>query len=272
VKTILRNIHNWAFRIWFHLRWEVLRRPPFFTKYYGYKLVYERGDGLISYVANGWGYEPRTIACALNGLPPAAVIVDIGSNIGLITLAIARRVPQARVHCFEPSPHPYKCLSQTISRNELDQRITLNNMALSIRKGTMDFFVHDPKLAAGDGLKDTGRAGAAQVIKVPVSTLDDYVKEKKIDRLDLIKIDTEGAELYVLQGGISTIKTLHPKIIFEASPLNVGTYNIKLTDVFTLITELDYKIKTVNGEKVDLPSDFVRAAEAGNDFAAYYTN
>ncbi len=66
----------------------------------------------------------------------------------------------------------------------------------------MEFFVHSPRDSSGDGLKDTQRAGPTQKICVPATTLDAYVAQKEIERLDLIKIDTEGAELHVVRGAV----------------------------------------------------------------------
>jgi len=271
LKTVLKPIAEHIFSIWFWIRWESFRKPPFSRNYYGYKCAYWPGDTLIYQLNKGYSYERDTIASAIKDLPTDAVIFDIGSNIGLIALALARQIPNSQIYCFEPSPHAYGCLTQTVNQNKLDQRIRLNNIALSDQLGEVEFFIHGKTAASGDGLKDTGRAGAAKVIRVPATTLDSFVEKNGIGRLDLLKIDTEGAELYIFRGAIAVINKFRPRIIFEASPLNVKAYGITVNDVYDFVMSLNYFIETVKGEEVSDASSFVRFATQGRDFVAIPT-
>jgi len=248
LKFIIRRI----FWLFFQIRWEFLRKPPYKIKYYGYNVVYMPGDSLISRFWKGYEYEPDVLACVLRILPPDAVFFDVGANIGLFTVAVARNCPASRIHCFEPSPTPRQCLHQTIIQNELIDRITLNEMALSSKSGVSEFFIHDDlRHASGDGFKDTGIAGATHTIRVPVTTLDNYVQETKIDRLDLIKIDTEGMELNVLRGGLNSIATLRPKIIFEAIPSFAAMYGISMEDIFMFLKNHNYCLQMLQGDVLD---------------------
>ncbi len=262
-----RRLRRALSRTYFHLRWEALRRPPYHVSYYGYRLAYEPGDALVSRLAQGEAYEPEVIACALAGLPRDAIVFDVGANIGLVALAVARHIPQGHLYCFEPSPHPQRCLARTIADNALAQRITLCNMAVSHTVGEQEFSVHDPKDASGDGLRDTGRAGAARPIRVPVTTLDTYVAAQEIKQLDLLKIDTEGAELDVLRGATSTIRRFRPRIIFEAWPANVAAYGIDIKEVFAFLQEQGYRVMTLAREELDVRA-FVRYTASTAEFLA----
>jgi FkbM family methyltransferase len=264
VKVTIRQM----LRLIFYFRYEFLRHPPYLVRYQGYDVIFAPGNALVYRLAEGNGYEPEILSCALEHLPSNAVVIDVGANIGLFTMAVARHCPAAEIHCFEPSPHPRRCLAQTIVRNGLASRIELNEMALYSHMGELEFRVHDDlRHAAGDGLRDTGRAGPTHAIRVPVTTLDAYCKEKQFDRLDLIKIDTEGAELHVLQGASNVLTTLKPAVIFEASPLNTVAYDVKVKDIFSLLEKHHYGVWTPEGEAVD-KGRFVNLSHQWDAFVA----
>lgn len=263
-KTTIRKLLHFTF----YLRREFLRPPPYLVRYQGYNVFFEQGNVLVYRLAEGNGYEPEILSCALEHLPSNAVVIDVGANIGLFTMAVARHCPAAEIHCFEPSPHPRQCLAQTIVRNGLESRIKLNEMALYSHMGELEFRVHDDlRHAAGDGLRDTGRAGPTHAIRVPVTTLDAYCKEKQLDRLDLIKIDTEGAELHVLQGASNVLTTLKPKVIFEASPRNTVAYDVEVEDIFSLFGKHHYGVWTPEGEALD-KGRFVNLSDQWDAFVA----
>lgn len=235
----------------FVLRWEIFRKPPFHFDCYGYKVYYRPKDGLVYHVGGTGSFEKDVIECCIKLLPEGAVVFDVGANIGLITLPLARLLPQARFHCFEPSPYPYKYFERTIKENNLHVRIKLNKIALYEKEGSLKFYLHEYKDASGDGLKDTHRAGKTRPINITVTTIDKYVKDNNIKKVDLIKIDIEGAELYTLKGGVKTIRKFSPKIIFEAWPKNLEAYHLNVKDLYQFFCKINYRIYTIKGNLLD---------------------
>jgi len=137
-------------------------------------------------------------------------ILDVGSNIGqflgeVIQPLAAARIP-LRVHAFEPSPAAFQVL-QAAFGDRAD--VSLNNFGLGRESGVFELFSN----AAGSGLGSLSRRrldhfgiefNASE--KVRIERLDDYCREHGVERIDLLKLDVEGHELDVLQGGARMLR------------------------------------------------------------------
>ncbi|MEX1002115.1 MAG: FkbM family methyltransferase [Crocinitomicaceae bacterium] len=178
------------------------------------------------------------------------VILDIGANIGLISLAILKEFPKAKIFAFEPGRHQYELFETTIEKNQLKENILLFDIALSNKNGTADFFVHSTEDASGDGLLDTGRAGKAKLVKIRTLKLDDWWKENGRIDVDLIKCDTEGAEYFVFGFGRELVTQCRPAIVLELFEKNIEKYPFTVKDLFDLFEELEYDFYTLSGEKL----------------------
>jgi len=251
----------------FVIRWELFRKPPYYFNYYGYKVYYRQKDGLVYHIGSTGSFEKDVIDCCLKFTSQKAVFIDVGANIGLITLPLAKRIKRAVFHCFEPSPYPYEYFKKTLTENKLKKKIKLNKLGLYNKSGRLKFYIHEFKDASGDGIKDTFRAGRAKPIAVRVTTLDKYVKANNLKRLDLIKADVEGSELFVFKGAIKTIKKFKPVIIFEAWPKNLEAYNLNIKDIYNFFKSLKYSIYRLNGKKLDLKKFLWETTIQGNYLA-----
>lgn len=129
---------------------------------------------------------------------------DIGANVGYYSLLFASLAKGGAVHAFEPVPLHGHLLNASILLNRFTN-ITVNYCALDRQAGMSDFAVS--KRMGDSALVPAETTSSQQVIRVPVCTLDDYVTEKKIGRIDLVKIDVEGAERRVLEGSRGSCQT-----------------------------------------------------------------
>ena len=116
---------------------------------------------------------------------------------------------------------------------------TLINKALSDKKGKLKLYLAKGNLGHHSLVEKVGE----KYEEVEVDTLDNILKELKISKVDLIKIDVEGAENLVLKGALKTLENSHPKIVFEAWDKN------HLDKIKEVLEPLNYKIKQIN--KVD---------------------
>lgn len=153
--------------------------------------------------------------------------MDIGANIGEWTLRMANRVgPKGRVFSFEPIPIINQSLNKTLRVNNLSQ-VVLFQTALGNQSGDSEFTVSFDK--NGRPLQQS-RLGTkkenywnifteekkTKTIKVKTITLDQFASEQSIGRLDFVKIDVEGKETQVLEGGQETFSRFTPALILEA--------------------------------------------------------
>jgi FkbM family methyltransferase len=237
--------------------------------YRGFALHYSRNTSLMDDLGDGVVYEPgvtRELLAVLRG-PEPALFLDIGANIGLIALNVLAESHSARVVAFEPGSHQAGLLQQTVAANRLQDRITVLTSALAKHEGTARFAVHSTRHASGDGFIDTRRAGRTRTVEVPVTTLDRWWEGAGRPRVRAMKIDTEGAELWVLQGGAALLGACRPLVVFEMNPRNIGVYPHRPVDVLRFFHQRSYAVRTVAGTLVT-EDNLARELESGNDYVA----
>jgi len=130
-------------------------------------------------------------------LPNAKVCFDVGANKGEWTQEALRLNPAVQIHCFEPARQAF----ETLRSVTWPAGVTLNHLGLSDAPGTRTLHLFEN--AKLNSLH--ARAGLAQgdVIEeqVTVTTLDEYARSRQLGEIDFLKIDVEGEELRVLEGG-----------------------------------------------------------------------
>jgi FkbM family methyltransferase len=155
------------------------------------------------------------VTCKLCKLDMAAF--DIGANVGYYTLLLSRLVgPTGKVHSFEPNPETAKLLRKGLQANKI-RNVEVYEMALGNRNGHGEFQYEssgdcDATLAEGIYLH---KPKHLKKVITPMVTLDNFVQSKHINKVDFVKIDTQGADLLVLQGMRDVIRRCHPIIICE---------------------------------------------------------
>ena len=218
--------------------------------YKGFELVYSSSTSLVERIRSQGEYEPevtRAVAEAV-AASPGRTLVDVGANIGLTTLGVLAEVPDAHVFAFEPGRHQHDLFRETIRRNGLEDRVALSPLALSDREGTASFAVHASRHASGDGFVDTGRAGMTRTVTVETETLDRWWRHSGTPRIDVLKIDTEGAELMVLRAAEGVLEACRPTIFLEIHPLNLRGYPYEPEDVRRFLVAHGFELEAVAGD------------------------
>lgn len=133
-------------------------------------------------------------------------VFDVGANVGELTLLFSRFAGAGgKIHAFEASGAAFARL-ETVCRAAGRRNVALNHLALADKKGSIKLHVYaDEYLAfnsqAARPLADYGlNLEPVAVEETAATTVDEYCAEKQIERIDLLKIDVEGAELQVLRG------------------------------------------------------------------------
>lgn len=152
-------------------------------------------------------------------LQPDWVYFDIGANEGEQTVFAAKRLARGRVVAFEPSTPVRHRVTKNVANNGFTN-VTIERYALSDRPGELPLYRAPARYADGsfnDGLATLHPRDTVNALEeiVPVTTLDAYVATASISRLDIMKIDVEGAEYAVIAGATATIDRFRPLIILE---------------------------------------------------------
>lgn len=202
--------------------------------------------------------ELAIAAVLVSSLRGEGTYVDVGTNRGQILREAVRIAPHGQHLAFEPIPSLVAELTHSFP--DVDCR----TMALGARP-EVTRFCHFTLLDGWSGLRRhptiSDAQGRPEYIDVQVSTLDAEVAGV---RPDVIKIDVEGAELAVLQGGRSLLASARPVVIFEHVPDAAALYGDPPQAPWDLLTQLGYRIFSVTGEGPFTRSEFGAGATIVN--------
>jgi FkbM family methyltransferase len=163
------------------------------------------------------------------------VCLDIGANIGRYSLEMSKN--SNKVFAFEPELNNFIALKENIQLNNL-RNIKTENIALSNSNKKINLYLNKENNGGHTIIKrDTSYKQRVNSMK-----LDYFLKNKKIKKIDLIKIDVEGAELKVFKGSKDTLNKYHPLIIFEA--LTKSDFQL----IKKFLTKYKYIIKALSGD------------------------
>jgi FkbM family methyltransferase len=183
-------------------------------------------------------YERGTLAVMAEILHRGDRFVDVGANVGLMSLVAARIVGSAgRVDAFEPLPEIRALLAASVDANRFTN-VVINDFALGSVPSVLSIHRH---LEVNRGSASLAWAGlSTDTLSVRVETMDTAVPRLSSQPIAMIKIDVEGWELEVLKGGTGVLaRQPQPVLCIEFSrlrPLEGG----QLEDMVSLLEELDY--------------------------------
>jgi FkbM family methyltransferase len=180
------------------------------------------------------------------------IIIDVGANLGAMTLNFAKLLKggNGHVHAFEPSDFAYNKLLKNLELNpDLKDHISPYQSFVSHDGGTKPDEVYASWPIGGEVAPTHNvHGGSLKTIKSSsVITIDNFMKSNSLDKLSMIKIDTDGFELDVLKGARKSLENFKPCIIFEAG-LYLMEHNKYLPEDIRAILEplgyLVYNLKT----------------------------
>lgn len=182
------------------------------TTLLGHQITVFRNDHVGDKISRNGLYEKENVEFLLTLMAqiPEPVVLDIGANIGNHTLALSTRAKH--LYAFEPIPAIYKLLSANVVQNNLGN-ITTCNFALSDNaENATIYMVQSGNFGASSFDKRTEGVEAVTVQKM---TGDSFVDASGIAKVDLVKIDVEAHEVFVLRGLMQTLRRHLPFITME---------------------------------------------------------
>jgi FkbM family methyltransferase len=212
----------------------------------------------------GERYEQAEIETLALRLPPGGTVLDVGANVGLHSIQLARLVPGLQVHACEPAGHTFELLRRNIAKNGVAEQVRAQRVALADHPGTVRVTSHLQfcNFIVPDGA--TVAAGASEEVRA--QTLDDLAGGLDA-RIDAIKCDVEGAELSVLRGAERTLARDRPTILIEVDERWAARYGNAGREVFAFLAERGYSYERfVGAELVPASGSVERDILEGSNF------
>jgi FkbM family methyltransferase len=179
------------------------------------------------------------------------IVFDVGAHFGFFSYYAVQKGAK-EVYAFEPNPYVFEILKKHAEM--WSNKIKPYQLALSDKNGEADLFIADELGTISTMLKNRENTPLklgryTKSVKVKTMTLDSFVKEYNIERVDFIKIDTEGSEREIIKGAKETIKKFKPRMAIAAYHLPDDK---KMIPKLVLSIRDDYKFKLVNKGEEDL--------------------
>jgi FkbM family methyltransferase len=170
------------------------------------------------------------------------VCFDVGANLGEVALHMARLVGSiGQVWAFEPIPAICDRLRRHVEANGA-RTVRINELALSDRSGqaTISCPAEDTENQGLGSLFSTGTASI--LLSVATTTLDEFVAAQGITRIDLMKVDIQGAEPRLVAGGRRTLERMGPDLLMEFSPGDLRHAGGSSRDLAISLADLGYHL------------------------------
>lgn len=190
-------------------------------------------------------FDERGINFIKKHLKKGDVFVDVGANIGCYTLIAAKLVGSGgKVFAFEPVGEMHKKLRFNVELNGF-KNVTVEKKAVYEKSDVLKLYVSSAENTGMSGIfRHDTESGVTE--EVDAVALDDYIAENGIKRLDMVKIDIEGSELFALKGMEKTLAALKPVIVIEISDEVLENSPIKSADIIDFLESRNYTRKAID--------------------------
>lgn len=183
----------------------IRKKKPFTATVYNQEILFNADSATIHHLLNSIDKMKKMVDTAT--VPDNAIVLDIGANIGLFSAFLVKKQPSATVYAFEP----YKKILPILEHNTAAKNVTIVKSAVTNHNGQVSFFTSDASDQTGSLIEDNVRLfGEKSPTKVTIDamTLDHFLAQHNIDKVDLLKIDIQGEEYKALSNNPETLRKI----------------------------------------------------------------
>jgi FkbM family methyltransferase len=183
-------------------------------------------------------YEEHSTAAARHLIKGGDIVFDIGANIGYYSVLFSRLVgPSGRVHCFEPTQAYRQVLKANLAANKTTN-VDVYDFGFSNSQQELEITFVDSTAT----LHHPGHQVTQGTEKINLRTLNQFIKEYQLPKIDFIKIDVDGHEPLVLEGAWDLIDRYDPVLMIEISHLHYLEAGITAWDFYSNLKKRGYRI------------------------------
>ena len=193
-----------------------------------------------------WGNEKNsTFNLMINKCKNKKCIIDIGAHIGLMTLPLSSVAKSSKIISFEPSNINRNFLRFHLIKNKITNVEVIDKLVGIKDANNVLFYESSVPTGMNSIIKLKNKNVLNKKLKKQTS-LDNFFKDKKYNP-DLLKIDAEGSEFFILKGALKTIKKYKPDIFLSLHKKHFDILKIKSNQLFEILKKMNYKIEDASG-------------------------
>jgi FkbM family methyltransferase len=235
------------------------RIVTYFSKKYKLSIVYRhllwfdiflsgRNNIVEQEVVLKWWFEDYLVNFYARNFKNDSILLDVWCNFGLFSLLWWSKIKNWYIYSFDADPSMINLINKSISLNKYNNIKTINN-AISDKIWSIDFnIVDDP---AFNSIAKVEWHKLIKKIKVPATTLDNFVKENNLSKVDFIKMDIEWAELPALKWWERMLKELKPILSIEIWEKNFSYFNYTSNEIMEYMQKLWYIVYNYRNSRLE---------------------
>ena len=190
-------------------------------------------------------YDPNMVVVLDALLPSKGVLIDIGANMGYCSLLMSRTVGEdGKVFAIEPSERDFLRLVDNVNLNKLNN-VNVYRLAISDISGEVEISIASEERSSLNTLgTEFSNRGIEKIRteKVEATTLDRFVEQEEIDKIDVIKMDIEGSEFKALLGAKDSIEMFRPTLILGINKNSLKANGSSTEDIEKILRDFRYKM------------------------------
>lgn len=217
------------------------------------------------------GFETTECSFVESFLRPGMTVLDIGAHHGFYTLLASRKVgPQGRVLAVEASPREREKLDLHLRINRCNN-VQIESRALGEAEGNAQLYLVNGGQNGCNSLRKPQVSDPTEAISVQVECLDNVLCDHRIEKVDFIKLDVEGAELSVLKGAPQLLTNRpRPAILAEVYDIRTKPWGYAAREIIRYLASADYRwfrplsdggLERIDAEREEYAGNFVAVPE-----------
>lgn len=185
-------------------------------------------------------FENDDVSYLLSKIQKNDVFFDVGANVGLFSVVVAKKNPTVRVHSFEPISLNVSLFQASVHLNGI-KTVKINQSCVGDYSGDVEFSLASD--SAYSSIHDTGWKTEIEKISVPITTIDEYAIHNSIAAINVMKVDVEGAEGLVLQGARNIFLNIEMRprlVLLELYDGHFKKFNTSVVNLVQTMCEFGY--------------------------------
>lgn len=187
-------------------------------------------------------------------IKPKDVCVDVGANVGAVTVLMAHQASKGKIFSFEPTPSLVPKINENVVINNFENRVEVIEKAVANKNGKLSF-----ALTSESEVNHISTERDEHSTTVTSTSLDSFLKRKQVKDLDILKVDVEGAELSVFQGAKKSLKDKRVSIIVFEVNKNIEDFGSTKQELLQYLERFGYSLYQINSKGLEVHLEKVKS-------------